>query len=513
MGVIRDLARDLLSGALFRRRSRPRVVEAEFVEDLGLELRRDAVAERTQEAMIQAAGVMIDNDDDQFRLASGGKRFAKRDLTPIQQDRMLEIAWFLMESNPFAKRLIELMKDLVIGEGVSVTAKDPAINDIVSKTWNHPVNRLDIRLPEFYRAFSLNGELCFPVVRNPITGIPHLGYIDPLQIQTVLTRVDNVLIPEFVVLKKAAGQVDPVRLKIVQEDPLTGLLDGECFYFSINKLPNSSRGRSDLLTLADWLDLYDQLMFSEVERVRFLSAYVLDLTITGADETKLKERAKALKSPTPGTVFAHNEKEVLEAVTPNLNATDRSEVSKMLAIHIAGSMGFPIAWLGFTDSNRATMEGQNDVMMKTPAARQKEFAAHIGTIMRYAVEGATGANRSLYREVQSADFQVNMPEIAPKDIARIGTVLASVMTALDAGMMNGTMSKRATATVMMALLAHLGVKLDAEEVLKDAAGEQEERQQQQDERAKLVAQASAAQAAVAGGRRPVPGQGQRQAAA
>lgn len=462
---------------------------------IDLPLRREAATIARQEAMVAAGGIVIDNDDYEFRRVGGGSRYRTRDLTPIQQDRMLEIAWYLVESNPFAKRLLGLMTDLVVGEGLSVSAKDPKVDEILQKTWKHPINRLDVRIRELYFAYSLNGELILPVARNPITGIPHLGYWDPMQIGRVAHRPDNVLVQDEIILKPAPGQSEGARLKIVQEDPISGLLEGDVFYFRTNALPNSGRGRSDLLTLADWLDLYDSLMFAEVERVKLLSAFVWDLKMEKADQAKIETRLKQLGTPSAGTVFGHNENETLSAITPSLDAGDRSEVAKTLAIHIAGAAGFPISWLGFPDSNKATIEGQNDVMMKTPAARQKEFAGHLSTILRYAIQGATSRNRSLYRDVDDVGFNIHFPEIAAKDIARVGSVIGSVVQAMDTAQANATISRRAAVIVQLAVLKHLGVEFDVEEVMQEADAEKAERQEVEDERMALLAKATAAQSA------------------
>lgn len=501
--ALRDRLRSLLAG--FRAPASPSVLVAEVVEDFGLELRRDNRAEdlSRREALLSLPTTTIDSDDQLYRQSGGPQRFQRRDLSPVSQDRMIEICWSLLESNPFAKRLIELMTDLIVGEGIRATAKDPKTAEIVSRTWNHPVNRLDVRVRELYKAFSVTGELCLPSARNPITGIPQIGYIDPGQIAKVHTRIDNVMVPEFVELKASAGQTSGPKLKIIQEDPISGRLEGDCFYFRTNALPNSARGRSDLLTLADWLDLYDQLMFSEVERVKLFSSFVYDLKVQGGDKEQIREAKEALlkggASPSSGSVFGHNEKVELGAITPDLQAADRSEVGKMLAIHMAGAIGFPVSWLGFTDSNRATIEGQNDISLKTPAARQKEFAGHLGTILRFAIEGATTYNRALYRDVQGVDFSIEMPEIAAKDIARVGTVLAGVVSAMDTSMANGTMSRRAAALVVTSLIRHLGVDLDVDEVLAQAESEKAERQELDDERAAMIAKATAANQAINSG--------------
>lgn len=503
--TLRERLARMVGGIFARRSSAPLLEAAEVVDDLGLELRRSstaAVLER-REAVLTLPTVGIDNDDPLYRQAGGATRYARRDLSPISQDRMIEICWNLLETNPFAKRLIELMTDLIVGEGVKATAKDPKTKEILDRTWDHPVNRLGSRTRELYKAFSVTGELCLPTARNPITGIPQIGYIDPGQIARIHTRIDNVLVPEFVELKASAGQAEGPKLKIIQEDPISGRLEGDCFYFRTNALPNSARGRSDLLTLADWLDLYDQLMFAEVERVKLFSSFVYDLEVQGGDADKIEEAKRGLmiggQAPASGSVFGHNEKVKLEAITPDLKATDRSEVGKMLAIHMAGAIGFPVSWLGFTDSNRATIEGQNDISLKTPAARQKEFAGHLGMICRFAIEGATTFNRALYRDVEGVDFSIEMPEIAAKDIARVGTVLSGVVSAMDTAMANATMSRRASALVVTSLIRHLGVDLDVEEVLKEADAEKAERQAADDERQALIAKATAANNAINAG--------------
>jgi hypothetical protein len=253
------------------------------------------------------------------------------------------------------------------------------------------------------------------------------------------------------------------------------------------------------LRLADWLDVYDSIMFSEVERMKALSSYVWDYTIDTNDENIIKDKLRSLGTPTSGQVFAHNNKETLEPRTPNINGADRSEVSRMLAVHIGGSMGFPISWLGFTDSTNATLQGQNDVMLKTPSRRQKQFAAFLGQILQFAIEGATAVNPAYYR-ASRPEFEVNVPEIAAKDVARVGAVVSSVVSAMDVSMSNGTMSRRAAVVTIASVLRHLGVNLDVDEVMKEADTELEERQQRDDER--LAAQARITALASPGGVRP-----------
>jgi hypothetical protein len=426
-----------------------------------------------------AAQYALDSDDWLYRKLTTGARMQRRDLSPLQQDRMLQVTWYLWEQNPFARRLVTLMTDLIVGEGITVVADDERIQEQIDKVWNHRINQFAVRIREFHNFASLTGELIIPTTRNTVSGRPIYGFIDPYQVKDVVPAPGNILIPDFLVLKDSAGQPGE-RLKIIREDPDTGRLEGDVFFWAINKLPNSLRGRSDLLPLADWLDLYDQYLFGEVERLQLLSAFVWDLKITGAKEPDITKKLAEFPTPKPGSVYAHNENEELNARTPDLKAADRSEVASMLRRHIGGSMGFPVSYLGDTDSNRATIEGQNDVMTKTPSARQKEFRGQIDQMVRYAVEGVTGQNPALFREAKTA-YRVVVPEIAAKDIARVGGVLAQVTTAMDTAMSNGTASRKLTVRVLSSMLAQLGIEADPNEILADADAEREERQAKADD--------------------------------
>lgn len=461
----------------------PLIIAAEPTE--ALVARREsagtAVAQRrsdlrqAEESISLGMGMSLDADDPYYRRLTGDAKSKRRDLSPLQQDRMLEIVWYLWEQNPFARRLITLMTDLILGGGWQVEAADERIQTEIDATWNHRVNQLSVRCREFHNALALNGELILTVAVNPVTGRPEIGFIDPYQVKDIQPIPDNVLVPDVLILKAERGQEEK-RLKIVRENPLTERLEGEVFYFGVNKLPNSLRGRSDIMALADWLDLYDQYLFAEVERLHLLSAFVWDYEITGAtDDKAIAEKLKKFPVPKPGSVFAHNEKEKLEARTPDLKAQDRSEAGRMLRTHIAGSYGFPLSYLGEIDSNKASIEGQNDILLKTPAARQVEFAGFLDQIVRFTIDSTTTKNPSLFRDADPG-YRIRVPEIAAKDIARVGTVLAQVVGAMDTSMANHTASKKLTVQVLVAMLKQLGVEADPNEILADAELDAEDAQ-------------------------------------
>src|ERR1051325_7647280 len=184
-----------------------------------LAARRQAADERLAEARAQetiaiGGGLVMDPDDPIYRRI-GGNKLKNRDLMPLQQDRMSEIAWFLWESNPLAKRLITLMTDLIIGEGITVEAKDAALQQQIDLVWNHRVNQLPRRVREFHNSLALNGELILPMARNEFTGRPVMGFIDPYQVQRVDPAPDNILITKQLVLKPDAPGTQGEVLQVI----------------------------------------------------------------------------------------------------------------------------------------------------------------------------------------------------------------------------------------------------------------------------------------------------------
>jgi hypothetical protein len=140
-------------------------------------------------------------------------------------------------------------------------------------------------------------------------------------------------------------------------------------------------------------------------------------------------------------------------------------------------------------------------MLKTPAARQVEFASMVDQIIRFALENAHGANPSLFRDVQQG-YRIDMPEISAKDISRVGQAAASIMSGMDSALSNRTMSRQGAVQVTCTLLKQLGVDLDPAEVIAQADQDREEAEERADD---LMASTAAAAAARGRQNPPVPG--------
>src|SRR5262245_14010446 len=118
------------------------------------------VAPRVQEAVV-SVGIGSGADEPGFRRlsTSSNDQWMPRDLTPLAQDYMQRLVYWLWERNPLAKWLVEVVVDFVLGEGATVESEHAQVRAVIEAFWNDPVNMLDKRLDTFTREFGLYGEL------------------------------------------------------------------------------------------------------------------------------------------------------------------------------------------------------------------------------------------------------------------------------------------------------------------------------------------------------------------
>ncbi len=405
----------------------------------------------------------IDNDEHLFRKLTAN---TNKDLSPLKQDVMLEIAYHLYETNPLAHRIIELTKDFVVGEGITYDAPDERVKQVLDEFWFDPVNLWDLKQHQKALELGLYGEQCYSVAVNEYNGRVRLGYIDPLQIDEVIPDSDNCEVISRVKLKSRGGEQGR-ELKVVQldEDPASetyGYLQGECFFFKVNSVSNSTRGRSDLLALADWLSGYDEFLFNRLDRAALINAFVWDITLKGLTQEEIERWLRNTPPPKPGSIRAHNENVEYKAVAPDLKAHDASSEARLIKNHILGGAGFPEHWFAEGgEVNRATAAEMNEPTIKRLSARQRYFRYMLEHIFRFCIDQAV-IHRRLPPDLDTT-FSIIVPEISLKDITALTGSLQRVTTALETAQERGWVSKRTASQLFGVLASRLGVDIDVEQ--------------------------------------------------
>lgn len=434
----------------------------------------------------EAAGTTVDADDSEWRRLTGD---GNRDLSPVTQDRMQKMAHYLWESNLLANRLVELPVAYLLARGVRWTIEDEKAQQLLDRHWNDGINAWKLKLPKRVRELGLFGEQCYPVFRNEATGFVRLGYLDPSLIETVVTDPENAEQPIGIVTKRNRQGVAR-RYRVIVNVPETAFAErtreiratfttGDCFYFRVNDLCSSTRGRSDLLAQMDWLDAYDQFLFGELDRSSFLRAWVWDVTMTGATKEEVEARAKKISAPRPGSVRVHNENEAWEPKAPSLQAADAAVGARLFRNHILGGATLPEHWYGGAeDVNRSTGESMSEPTEKMLEMRQSYVGAMLTSIGEYVVRAGWGKlDEELTDEqvVILATLQVQWPELTTKDVSKYAGALASTVTAVAAAIAKGLLSRETALRIIAAVAARLGVDIDVAAELEAAEKELAER--------------------------------------
>lgn len=429
-----------------------------------------------------------------------------RDLNPLMHDRMLQVCYFLAVTTPFGKRIVEILTDYTLGKGVRVTAKEPRVQQVIDDHWNDEVNDMDANIESWSDELSIFGELCVPVAVNPVNGKVRSGYIDPMNIDTIqfaeMATADgtaSINVPFAVRLRREVGEVLQKPMLIIRrsEDPNDesyGRLNGECFYWSLNKVKSASRGFSELFALADWVDLFDQMIFDFGDKVRFLNSFVWHYTLTGADSTKVKDYKDKLTKDPPrqGGVIVTNEQVKIEAQTPDFKGQDMAQGASMVKKYGLGGAGIPPVLMGDgDDANRASALEMNAPFTKKIQKRQNQLSRCIKAMLNFVLDRAIVAG--VLPEGIDLTYTIEFPEVAVKDLEKGAQTLTGASTALQVAQQEGWVTGQTAARAFHTLLGEIGVDIeDSQEEYENAQQEKADRAaKQQDQFAPQSALAAA----------------------
>jgi hypothetical protein len=401
-----------------------------------------------------------------------------RELSMMDPERAIEVAYWLWKTNPLAKWIIEVVTAFVAAKGLPITCGNDDVQEVVKNWWEDSVNRFDIHWENFVRELGIYGEQCWPRFVADQTGRVRVGYIDPALIEQVFCDPHNVKIKIGVSIKShSAGSAR--RLAIVldtdNEDFLSEegkalrstFMDGFCYYFSVNALTNELRGTSDLFAVADHLDNYEQFLYDSGEKYSRFNTYFYDITVNGADEKKLQEERANYEPPKNGSAFIHNEKVTAQAVAPDMKAEDSSAASRLHRNHILGSIGLPEHWFGGGgDVNRATASEMDAPARKIIAARQEKIKNMLELMVDDVIACAVEARYlNGVPEEELYAYEVQTPDISDKDTAKLSTMLTQVATSLTVAESQGWIPNEEAAKAFAFFLAFIGYEYtpDSEE--------------------------------------------------
>jgi hypothetical protein len=376
----------------------------------------------------------------------------------------------------------------LLAEGVTLQCKDADHQKLLDAFWADPINDWPMKLEPRVRALGLLGEQCYIAHVRDGDGFVRLGYLDPRQIATVVLDPENPEQPIGVITKRD-NRSRQLKYKVVvlgaDEDLFSEntakiraeFSDGECLLFQLNKFPNGSRGRSDLLGQMDWLDAYDDFLFGELDRIGYLRSFVWDLTVKGGDPQTVEKHKKEFVPPGPNSTYVHNESLELKALSPQLQSADTSESARLLRNHVLGGSTTPEHWFGGGgDVNRAAASEMGEPTFKVFTMRQMFLRRVLETIGRF-VLWQSAQTQAVTPDWSDERWKVTavFPELAAKDVTKFAAALQSLVAAVIQLMGAGLLTEETALKLVSDVARRFGQDIDAKAELAAALKQKAER--------------------------------------
>jgi hypothetical protein len=389
-----------------------------------------------------------------------------RNLMPVQQARMFEICYYMFDASAMFKRLATMDRGFLFSGPIVINSESADVKEKIDKFWTDPENNMALNYPEYAMWLSILGEQCWPVEVNPINGFVHLGYEDPALIKDIWVnplKIKQLMQVEMMGINGRPGKKYAIIRKDYNIQSRTyDRLVGDCFFLSVNKPPNAARGRSDFMTLVDWIDSLERYGYNYLERAEFMLNFVWDITLKGMNADQIREWLRDNPPPEPGSQRAHNEQVEWNAVSPDLKATDFKSGFDMGKAFIMGAAGRPESWFG---SGGKQYQTEADSADKAPVVdleqRQELHKYQLTQILQFVIDQAV-IHKALSETEAAKGFSITMPEISKKDLAKVANTMPQLTTALAVAVTNKFIT-RDTATKMFAFVAgYLGYEVDAQ---------------------------------------------------
>ncbi len=390
-----------------------------------------------------------------------------RDLSPVKQEQMREIARHLWRSNEIAKRGILNLRSFVASEGFKARSlaadaeNRTRVQRFLDRWWER--NEWDERLSKRVETLCVEGEWFYWEGVPDAEGISKLGLILPENVRYVERDPLNAERMVAVTLQKPLefdighARYTKQHLKIIDEC----CMDGDVYYLQLNALSGQTRGMSDLLVVSDSLDYLEALTFAEIERVQFQKNFSCFVNIDSDNPNDILAKRDELIDegpPSPGSVKVVGKGENWEAKSPDLKLADSVEFMKRLELLCFGGLIMPEHYFSSGgDVNKATSANMDTPVFAFTRDRKNLIRGFLHLAISKAIRSGVKAGTLAGIPEEDLKFEVTSrdPDRSAYDL--IGDMLFKLGQALTLGQERGYVSDVEAARVFRIAASGLGL--------------------------------------------------------
>ena len=345
----------------------------------------------------------------------------------------------LFNTNPMAHRIIEVMRDYTIGDGVTVVSDNPKVQAVIDSFWDSPSNNFKARVRSIAQDVALFGEAAIVLTSNKNDPILRAQYVSPRMITNVqrweydLTQAEKVGFDKSVfknALNLAVSETGIVYLPVLRYNPDNLKWEGKVAFLAVNRVGEMIRGISDIMSIADKMDVVESYLHNESTRREHMGRWFWDVTIKNATKQQLAQYAELIKKqPAPGSTRVHSDSTSWNAVNPQLGS-DNPDFAKFLISYILTGAGIPSHWTSQGEPpGSGAVESVHDPVYKMLKSRQEEIKQFIESLISYQIQYAIEM-RELPKNTINNKFRVVMPKIGFRDLQRSAGAFSRIASSL-----------------------------------------------------------------------------------
>lgn len=385
------------------------------------------------DARVQAAAVTIRIDD------SPGWD----DLTPGPADRPwserlddLDDALEAWRKNFMVRRLVTLTRSYVVGNGITVSSKVPAVEQFLRAFWDHPQNKMARRLGPMCDELTRAGEIFPALFTNRVDGMSYVRFVPASRIRELDTAKDDYEI------ERRYGEIQQLTAELkwwygpahryAFNQTRGGRLMPLMLHYTVNKPIGATRGEGDLTPLLPWARRYAEWLKDRVRLNRQRTRQML-LDIEISDDTLVEEKKQQLRTTNPieAGIYVHGQGEKVTLHGLNIRAADVKDDGRALRLAIASGGNVGLHYLGEGEAvNYSTAREMGEPTARFYTERQIDLCAAIVDLTGVAYRRAVAMGQAVMPTGGDLGISTSVAEVARADNQSLALAAKDIVEAL-----------------------------------------------------------------------------------
>jgi hypothetical protein len=364
-----------------------------------------------------------------------GHRSGSTDLDRFDYDRaaLLHQSLEAWRVNPLARRIVGLTSQYVVGGGIAFSCAHAPTSAFLKSFWEHPLNRLPVRLYEWCDELTRSGNL-FLLLTTDASGMTYVRAIPASQVKAIHSRPNDLDQETAYELQPGENALETVTWPAYDASQDSPSADGRpptvMLHYAINRPVGAQWGESDLAPLLRWLSRYASWLEDRARLNRFRTAFLYVVRARFSSEAERRARQAALNAapPSPGSILVTDEGETWDVLNPELASDDAGTDGLALKKMLSAGAGIPLHFLAEPEgSTRTTAEAAGGPTFRHYEQRQRFFLYILSDLLKVVVNRRSQLDSRVSRR---AEISLNGSDISARDNVSLSLAAGNILPTL-----------------------------------------------------------------------------------